>query len=263
MRSDVEDRVICFYSKYPYPTIRFPFGKRHRQFVSRLVSLWRFSPDSIKGKEVLDAGCGTGEKSLLLAHMGARVTAVDICPAQVERARALARKYGQDIEFKVADVTTLDLGRKFDGIICSGVLHHTVDPHEGFRRLCSHLRPGGRILIGLYNAYSRAHYRMARAVLHTAFDGDPDRIMSFIAKSPLAAPLRTASLPTLYDRYAVPHESYHTLGEVRRLFESNGLRICTVYPAEVFNSDLLTQLSWLVSGKSFFFVAGEKLRSGP
>lgn len=259
MHNEVAHKVIRFYSKYPYPTIRFPFGKRHRQLVSRIVSLWGFSPDSIKGSEVLDAGCGTGEKSLLLAHMGARVTAVDICPSQVERARALAVKYGQNIDFHVADVTRLNLNRKFDGIICSGVLHHTSDPHEGFRRLCSHLRPGGRILVGLYNAYSRVHYRVLRAVLHKAFGGDPGRIMSFVVQSPLAVPLRTASLPTLYDRYAVPHESYHTIGEVRKMFADNGIEVCTVYP-EVFGLDITTQLSWLVRGKSFFFVAGRKAK---
>ncbi|MCX8205666.1 MAG: class I SAM-dependent methyltransferase [Candidatus Micrarchaeota archaeon] len=258
MRGQITDDVTSFYSNYPYPSIRFPFGKRHRQFVGKLISLWGFSPESIRGKEVLDAGCGTGEKALLLAHMGAQVTAVDICQKQVERAYGLAKMHNQDIHFAVADVTRLSLNRKFDGILCSGVLHHTADPHGAFRRLCAHLKPGGRIIVGLYNAYSRVHYRVVRAALRTAFRGDPGRIMSFIAHNPFAAPLRTASLPTLYDRYAVPHESYHTLGEVRKMFAENGIEVHAISP-EVCGPDTITQLCWLLQGKSFFFVSGVKL----
>src|SRR5262249_6344110 len=43
----------------------------------------------------------------------------------------------------------------FDVVVCNGVLHHTGGPVEGFRSLVSLVRPGGIIVIGLYNRIAR------------------------------------------------------------------------------------------------------------
>ncbi len=73
---------------------------------------------------VLDAGCGTGEHTLLAAAHGAEATGVDAAPTAIERARAKAAERGLTARFEVADV--LDLGRvgqTFDTLIDSGVFH--------------------------------------------------------------------------------------------------------------------------------------------
>src|ERR1700704_3067996 len=58
---------------------------------------------------LLDAGCGTGENTLLAATRGADVPGVDIAPAAIARAREKASGRGLTARFEVADV--LDLGR--------------------------------------------------------------------------------------------------------------------------------------------------------
>ena len=52
------------------------------------------------------------------------------------------------------------MGRDFDLIVCTGVLHHLVDPDEGLAALRNVLRPGGAMLIMVYAPYGRAGVSM-------------------------------------------------------------------------------------------------------
>jgi SAM-dependent methyltransferase len=69
----------------------------------------------------------------------------------------MTRSYGlTNVEFGQADITKLAMiGREFDYIDASGVLHHLADPWEGWRILLSLLRPGGVMLVGLYSELAR------------------------------------------------------------------------------------------------------------
>ncbi|MCP2255347.1 Methyltransferase domain-containing protein [Prauserella aidingensis] len=86
------------------------------------------------GGRVLDAGCGTGEHTLLLARRGHDVLGVDFAPHAVERATELARSRGVDAHFRVADAFDLDRelgaggndgdpGAPFDTILDSALFH--------------------------------------------------------------------------------------------------------------------------------------------
>lgn len=95
---------------------------------------------------LLDAGCGTGENSLLAASRGADVTGIDIAPTALARARAKASERGLTARFEVADV--LDLGRlglTADTVIDSGVFHVFSDDDRAryVASLAAVLRPAG------------------------------------------------------------------------------------------------------------------------
>jgi cyclopropane fatty-acyl-phospholipid synthase-like methyltransferase len=95
---------------------------------------------------LLDAGCGTGENSLLAASRGADVTGVDVAPTAIARARAKASERGLTARFEVADV--LDLGRlglTADTVIDSGVFHVFGDEDRAryVASLAAALGPGG------------------------------------------------------------------------------------------------------------------------
>lgn len=95
---------------------------------------------------LLDAGCGTGEHTLLAAAHGAEATGVDASPAAIERARAKAAERGLEARFEVADVLDLDrLGATFDTVIDSGVFHVFSDQDRPryVRSLAGVLRDGG------------------------------------------------------------------------------------------------------------------------
>jgi len=97
------------------------------------------------GASILDAGCGTGSLALLLAQAGYRVTGVDLSPEMIERARL--KDPNRTVDWHVGDLTTLDLGVRFDATVSvTDVFNHleTLDEWEAaLKRLHGHLRPEG------------------------------------------------------------------------------------------------------------------------
>src|ERR1700729_3501478 len=97
--------------------------------------------------EVLIAGCGTGNHSILTAQRfrGIRVLAIDLSLSSIAYAKRKTQELGiSNVEYAQADILKLgDIGRTFDIIQSAGVLHHLADPFSGWRTLLSLLRPGG------------------------------------------------------------------------------------------------------------------------
>jgi SAM-dependent methyltransferase len=106
----------------------------------------RLAERGLLSGEVLDAGCGTGEHTLLAAASGADAMGVDISPRAIARARAKAAERGLPARFEVADVLNLGrLGLTFGTVIDSGVFHvfDDADRVHYVASLASVLRPGG------------------------------------------------------------------------------------------------------------------------
>jgi SAM-dependent methyltransferase len=73
---------------------------------------------------VLDAGCGTGENSLLVAALGLPVLGVDVAETALSMAREKAAERGIPAEFAWADALRLErLGRRFDTVLDCGLFH--------------------------------------------------------------------------------------------------------------------------------------------
>jgi SAM-dependent methyltransferase len=106
----------------------------------------RLADEGLLAGRVLDAGCGTGEHTLLAASAGADAVGVDISPLAIERARGKAAARGIKARFEVADALNLaDLGLTCDTIIDSGLFHVFGDDSRAryVQSLASVLRPGG------------------------------------------------------------------------------------------------------------------------
>jgi SAM-dependent methyltransferase len=96
---------------------------------------------------VLDAGCGTGRVAVRLAELGYDVTGCDVDAAMVEVARAEA----PDLDWRVADLATIDLGEVYDVVLLAGNVVPLLE--EGTlettcERLAAHLAPGGLLVCG-------------------------------------------------------------------------------------------------------------------
>jgi len=99
----------------------------------------------LRGDEtVLDAGCGTGRVTRLLAERlpDGRVIGVDAAPSMIEQAR---ETLGDDerVELRVGDLRDLDLDREVDAIFSNATFHWILDHDRLFARLHAALRPGG------------------------------------------------------------------------------------------------------------------------
>jgi tetratricopeptide (TPR) repeat protein/2-polyprenyl-3-methyl-5-hydroxy-6-metoxy-1,4-benzoquinol methylase len=158
-------RVREQYEENPYPCWVRPAPASPidiDQYVRTAFSGPSFRPLG-KGADIdlLIAGCGSGQQAVETAKRlpQARILAVDLSLASLAYARRQARLFGVDnIEFGQADILRLGaLGRTFDVIESTGVLHHLADPTAGLTILHSLLRPNGLLRLGLYSEIARAN----------------------------------------------------------------------------------------------------------
>jgi trans-aconitate 2-methyltransferase len=94
----------------------------------------------LQGSErVLDAGCGTGRVTALLADRAGSVIAVDGSEAMVEQTRA------RGIEAFTSDLVELEIDEPVDAILSTATFHWIEDHEALFARLFAALKPGGRL----------------------------------------------------------------------------------------------------------------------
>lgn len=103
----------------------------------------------VPDEHVIDLGCGTGNlTAVLLEKLGpaGRVTAVDLSPAMIQRARA--KLADPRIRWCVADAASLPLAAAaYDRVVCFSAWPHFPDQFAVLREVCRVLRPGGHLAI--------------------------------------------------------------------------------------------------------------------
>ncbi|AFY69654.1 Methyltransferase type 12 [Thalassoporum mexicanum PCC 7367] len=167
------DRVRVHFDRAPYPDtpISYAPGKNSNVlFVhSAINATYRRDRQVIDpaGLMILDAGCGSGVTSqvLAVANPGARVVGVDISPASIEVAKQRLAHHGfSNVEFHAMPLEDVpQLGLEFDYINCDETLYLVPDPLAGLQAMRSVLKPKGTIRANLHNKYQRQyHYRGQR-----------------------------------------------------------------------------------------------------
>jgi 2-polyprenyl-3-methyl-5-hydroxy-6-metoxy-1,4-benzoquinol methylase len=160
------------YEDNPYPRWVKPAPAGEPATLAQYFGRWyqpRAGADEDGAIDILVAGCGTGQNLIETARQfkSARVLAVDLSLSSLAYAKRQALVLGlANIEFAAADVLELGgLGRSFDVVDASGVLHHMADPWQGWRVLLSLLRAGGFMRVGLYSKLARAEVNAARELV--------------------------------------------------------------------------------------------------
>jgi SAM-dependent methyltransferase len=98
----------------------------------------------VRGKRILDYGCGVAEGGVFLAKRGAHVVGVDVSPRMLATAAELARAHGVTIETRQVTGPSIPAADdEFDLIYGNGVLHH-VPLDTAMPELARVLKPGGR-----------------------------------------------------------------------------------------------------------------------
>src|SRR5262245_30540963 len=173
VENDVSRKVRQQYEENPYPrwAKAQPPGQPIllEQYLRRRLPAASFRSLGKERTDILIAGCGTGQHAVETAQRfaGATVLAVDLSLASLAYAKRKTHELGRsNIEYCQADILELgSLGRSFDLIESSGVLHHLADPIAGWQVLLSLLRPGGFMTIGLYSEIARTYIVRARAFI--------------------------------------------------------------------------------------------------
>ncbi|MGQ0671131.1 MAG: class I SAM-dependent methyltransferase [Actinomycetota bacterium] len=190
--TDVHDRIRDFWDRDSdtYDRTASHAASDPVEAAAWRAALSRHLPEP--GTSVLDVGAGTGAMSLLAAQLGYRVTALDLSPGMLEKARRKAEAQGLAIEFVVGSSAEPPPG-PFDAVMERHVMWTTPDPVaalEAWRKVA----PDGRLVLleGVYGSRSlvqRARRETAR-VVRRALGAHPDHHADYdpevLAQLPLA-----------------------------------------------------------------------------
>jgi len=126
----------------------------------RLVFGNMLEEDEVRGRDVLDAGAGTGWFSRGLSEWGGRVTSLDVGPELMDQVRGKC-----DSRLVVGSLLDLPFpGASFDVVLCTEVIEHTTDPRRAVSELCRVLRRAGILVITVPNRAWHWAVRAANAL---------------------------------------------------------------------------------------------------
>ena len=273
------EAVRRFYERAPFPGYP-PRDSLHALRVRAERSAFvRLLDRAIPGDaRIVEMGCGTGQMSLYLARADRLVVGADLTRASLRLGSAAARRMGVErVLFVETDLRCAGLKPgAFDVVYCSGVVHHTPDPRASFARLATLARPGGMIVVGVYNAFARVPSRLRRVVARLS----GYRVVPFdpVLRERRGEPARREAW--LRDQYQHPEEHRHTLAEVQRWFAENGVEYVRSYPSAVLGDEpedlfapaddnwtfegWLAQIGWmrrLGREGGLFFTIGRRIQS--
>ncbi len=258
---DVTTRVKAFYEENPFPSYEGleEFGELVNKGYSN-----PFSRDLLKAigynKTVLECGCGTGQLSQFLQLNHNNVLGIDMSLGSL--GLALEHKKRNFLErSNFAQMNIFELAIKdesFDVVISHGVLHHTYDARKAFSQIVRKVRPGGIVMVGLYNKPSRFPTWL-RSKLIRVLGPKIDYVVRTRIRDERKADI------WIKDQYFNPHETWHSIDEVMGWFEEDGLDFLNCSPSILGSSGedapglfdetdpgtrykrLTTQVSWLAT----------------
>lgn len=135
--------------------------------------LERLGGDSV-GARVLEVGCGRGVGTeIILDRFGAgHVTAIDLDPKMIDRARRrLASRGPGRLLLAVADVSAIDASDgSFDAVFDFGIIHHVDDWRAGLAEIARVLRPGGQFYFEEVTRHALERWSYRTFLEHPAHD---------------------------------------------------------------------------------------------
>ena len=182
-----------------------------------MPNMLKFMGD-VKGKKILDLGCGEGGYSRELTKRGAQLVSIDCSKKAIEYASNLAKEENLSIEHYVRNSNDLfDIkSERFDVVLCSMMLMDCEDFEGTLREVVRVLKPGGKLYA---------------SVLHPCFDGNHDTgigrqgvgidrqvvVMNYFEPKEWEAPLYKGTIPVIW--------RHRTLEDYVKTFLKVGLTI--------------------------------------
>ena len=153
----------------------------------------------LRGKRVLEVGCGGGILAEAMAGRGASVTGIDLADKPLKVAQLHLLESGLKVDYRLiaAEALAREAPRSFDVITCMELLEHVPDPAATVRACADLLEPGGHVFFATLNRNLKSYVLAvigAEYVLGLLPRGTHD-YAKFIRPSELAAMCRAAGLP--------------------------------------------------------------------
>jgi len=172
LEQDALEKIRQQFDHSPYPRVALeasPKQEYETLYVHSLVTSYYLKQRRVvetEGKLILDAGCGSGYKSLILAEAnpGTKIVGIDLSEKSVELAEKRLKHHGfNNVVFHAMSIDDLpQLNLQFDYINCDEVLYLLPDPLAGLQAMKAVLKPDGIIRTNLHNAYQRSTFHRAQ-----------------------------------------------------------------------------------------------------
>lgn len=258
---ELTTKVRAFYEENPFPNYEGleDFGElvskgNQNPFTAELLRAIGYN------KRVLEVGCGTGQLGNYLQLNNNHVLGADLSLSSLKLGVEHKLRNGlQRSSFCQMDIFDLALkDQTFDVVIAHGCLHHTYDARKAFRCVVEKLKPGGVVIVGLYNAYARVP-TWIRARLIGLLGPRIDYVVRNRIQDATKADI------WIKDQYYHPHETWHSIDETLRWFDENDVEYLNCSPPiletkgeetrDLFAATergsgaqrVLTQLAWLTT----------------
>jgi len=113
----------------------------------------------LRGKVVLDVGCGGGILSESMAARGARVMGIDLSDKALGVARLHLLESGQSVEYRKVATEALaeEMPGAFDVVTCLEVVEHVPDPASTIKACAKLVKPGGQVFFSTINRNPKAY----------------------------------------------------------------------------------------------------------
>jgi|TARA_B110000967_G_C18819611_1_gene527964 ubiquinone/menaquinone biosynthesis C-methylase UbiE len=230
------EKVTEFYKDAPFPNYN------DFQSKSDLLQIINSNPfvkdlkDKIGfNKKFIEVGSGTSQLSLALASgTNNEIVALDPTLESLKLGAEFAAQNNiNNVKFLNADIFNNPIKNDyFDFVWCSGVLHHTQNSEEGFNIIYNWLKPGGTIIIGLYNSYGRLRTNIRQFIYKTLGKGNLSRNLILKLDPYLRQVMSDAKREAwIRDQYEHPVERSHTLGEVLKWFKNKDVNFIGSIPS--------------------------------
>jgi carbamoyltransferase len=273
----VTGKVKAFYEEYPFPNYDGvqEFGDlvsrgQKNPFTKRLLNAIGYN------KLILECGCGTGQMSHFLSLNNNYVIGVDLSLASLKL--AVEHKLRNKVpRVAFAQMNIFELGVKdnsFDVVISSGVLHHTKNARQAFGSIVRKVKPGGIVVVGLYNLIARAP-----TLVRSKLIGLLGPKIDYVVRNRIHD--QTKAEIWVKDQYYNPHETWHSIDEVMDWFQECDVEYLNCEPPIIGVANggtddviartdpkskmhrVLTQLLWLtsISSEGALFVLIGRRRS--
>jgi len=240
----IAERVRDFYNRYPYPPpvdSLDEYQRRWRGDERRRPEFHLLWPDREfrEDQSILIAGCGTSQAAKhALRWPEAQVTGIDCSETSIQHTEKLKEKYGlKNLRVhQLAIERASELGKCFDQVICTGVLHHLADPSAGLAALRSVLKRDGIMQLMVYAPYGRAGIYLLQEFCQRVgigpSDGEIRDLISALLRLPKGHPLQDLlnHAPELRNEAALadsllhPNDRAYSVPQLFDFIEGAGMR---------------------------------------
>ena len=216
-----------------YNNVKFPNYDDLEDFASlldksrRSIFVKKLDEEIPMGSNILEAGCGTGQMSIILSRYARQIYGIDLSKGSLIEAKQFIDS--NDIKsvhlFRMNIFKLFFKENTFDVIISNGVLHHTYNPKLAFSKLVRVLKPGGIIIIGLYHRYGRIIQKIRQSLIKNF--GDSFKFLDKRFREKISDKKKYA---WFLDQYKNPSETTHTYLEVLNWFKDENIEFLSSIP---------------------------------